>query len=87
MLKEILILVLLLIAVPVGYIISYLCRDELIIGRKWFKIILFTCFIGFFAFLFYNQESISISLAFIFIVTLISLKRSYNKKLTSKKLD
>jgi hypothetical protein len=37
MLSEILILVL---AIPVGYLLSWMARDELTQGRKWFKVII-----------------------------------------------
>jgi len=36
MIKEALLIVILASSILAGYIIAYLCRDELVSGRKWF---------------------------------------------------
>jgi len=79
MLLEILIL---LLAIPTGYIIAYLTPDELIQGRKWFKIIIvasiataiFTYITG------YNY--ITLTTIFMAIVSFISYVKSFDKKFT-----
>ena len=76
MLLEILILVL---AFPIGYLLAWLARDELVAGRKWFKIIVLASSISAIIFVFFNL-TIALALAFISIVTIISLIKSYDKK-------
>jgi len=76
MLNEILILVL---AIPVGYLLAYLTRDELVEGRKWFKLVMLLSAISAVVFLIFNI-TISLTLGFMFIVSWISLKKSYNAK-------
>jgi len=74
--REILILV---VAIPIGYLISYLARDELAQGRKWFKLIVFLSLILGIVFWFIQAEA-SYSLFFLCIVAFVSLWKSYDKK-------
>ena len=76
MLLEILILIL---AIPTGYLLAWLTKDELIQGRKWFKLIVLLSSVSAIIFVFYNL-TIALALAFISIVTIISLIKSYDKK-------
>lgn len=73
---EILILVL---AIPVGLLISYMTKEELISGRKWFKFILVVCVVLGIWFYFKELNYLVLTFAFIFIITLISLIKSYSK--------
>ena len=75
---EILILIL---GVPTGYLISYLARDELKQGRKWFKLIIFLSLALGLVFWFFNIE-MSYSLFFLCTIAVISLWKSYDKKWT-----
>jgi uncharacterized membrane protein YoaK (UPF0700 family) len=83
MLKILLTSLILILAFPVGYLLAWLCRDELVSGRRWFKLLAFLSLIFAAIFLFFNL-TISLSLFFIFIVILISLKKGYDKKWVKK---
>jgi predicted membrane protein len=69
----------LILAFPSGYLLAYLCKDELIDGRKWFKLLALISTILVVIFLFFNL-TIALTLIFISIVSLISLIKSYNRK-------
>ncbi len=79
MIQIILIIVILLLAFPLGYLLAYLARDELVEGRKWFKLLAFVSGIFAIIFLFFSLAT-SLTLVFISIVSLISLIKSYDKK-------
>ncbi len=78
MIKIILGAITLLLSIPLGLFLAYLTRDELVGGRKYFKLIIFISGLTGIIFLFFNLE-VSLSLFFIFITTLICLKKSYDK--------
>lgn len=82
MIWEIIILVL---AIPVGYLIALLCRDELVAGRVWFEIIILLSFVLGIAYYIKGESYIAWTLAFISIIALISLMKSYDKKWTRKR--
>ena len=82
MLFEIIILIL---AIPSGFLISWLCREELIAGRKWFLALMAVSLIFGVYFAYLGNYPVSIGLDFIFIVTLISFIKSKDKKFTGKK--
>ncbi len=79
-------IIILLLAIPSGYLIAYLARDELIIGRKYFRILIITGIIGLIGFWIYGRRAESLSCGFIFIVSLVSLLKSDDKKWTKKKI-
>lgn len=79
MAQILLIILVLLLAFPSGYLLAYLCRDELVAGRKWFKLLALSSTILAIIFVFFNF-TISLNLIFISIVSLISLGKSYDKK-------
>lgn len=83
MLKEILAILVLLLAFPSGYLLAYLCRDELLEGRKWFKLLAFLSFILAIVFLFFDLTA-TLTCIFISIVSIISLIKSYDKKFAKK---
>ncbi len=73
----------LLAGFPVGYLLSYLTKDELVKGRKWFFILAAVCLIStviisFTKFLFKFQ--IILTLFFIIIISLVAIWKSYDKK-------
>lgn len=80
MLQILLIILVLVLAVPIGYLLAYLCRDELKDGRKYFKLLVFLSAILGIVFLFLDLI-VGLSLIFISVVSLISLIKSYNKNL------
>lgn len=83
MLREVLIVLVILSSLPVGWLLAYLCRDELVAGRKWFKVISVICAILIVLLLIIRISSwleISLGLAYLGIISLVALKLSYNKK-------
>ncbi len=81
MLIEIIILIL---GIPAGYLIAWLARDELVAGRMWFKILIIISILIGIIFYFFDRIYISLSTAFIVIVSAISLMKSYDKKWIKK---
>ena len=73
-------------AFPAGYLLSYLCRDELKMGRKWFRGITAICIIlALILAVFYRNAPIILTLDYIAIVALISVRKSYDSKFVSGK--
>jgi hypothetical protein len=69
----------LVLAFPTGYLLAYLTRDELVQGRNWFKIIVLISAVSSIVFIFFNL-TISLTLVFASIATIICLIKSYDKK-------
>jgi len=69
----------LILALPLGYLLAWLCKDEIVQGRKWFKIISLLSFVFGVILIFYNLTA-SFTLLFISISTLVSLVKSFDKK-------
>ena len=69
-----------ILGIPTGYLISWLARDELKDGRKWFRILIILAVIigGWFALT--GNYVIALTSGFIFIVSIISYMKSYDKK-------
>lgn len=73
----------LLAGFPAGYLLAYLCRDELVAGRRWFIMLsiislisaVIISFTGF-----YLKFSAILALFFIIIISLIAVWKSYNRK-------
>ncbi len=73
-------LIILALAIPSGYLIAWLARDELLAGRKWFLgIIILSVFVGTWSY-FIGQGYIGWTAGFMIIVSFISLIKSYDKK-------
>jgi len=71
----------LLTALPMGYLLAALCRDELADGRKWFKLIIYCSVILVMGFLlFYRKLPIILSLIYLIILAGISIYLSKDKK-------
>lgn len=71
-------IIVLLLSVPVGYLIAYLANDELVKGRKWFRILMILSVIvgGWFAL--QRNYTIVLTAGFVLIVTFISYWKSYD---------
>jgi hypothetical protein len=69
-------IVALLLAIPVGYLIAYLARDELVVGRKYFKILIWTSVLGIVIFWAMGMAEIVWTFGFIGIVSFVSLRKS-----------
>lgn len=85
MIKILLNILILLTAIPVGYFLAWLCKDELVDGRKWFKIILVCLFVCLVLFLiFYRNLNAILAVVYMIIVTFISLLKGQDKKFVGK---
>ena len=78
MLTILLAILILILSFPSGYLLAYLCKDELVQGRKWFKLLALISSILAIVFLFFNL-TVTLTCIFIIIVSLISLAKSYQK--------
>ncbi len=68
-------IIILLLAFPIGYLISWMAREELVQGKKWFKILIaISFFVGIFS-LIYNLREIFYTSIFMIIVAGISLRK------------
>ena len=87
MIKEFVVAAVLILGIPVGYWIAWLCRDELIEGRKWFRsIIAISVLLAIFFFSIRNYIIVS-TMIFILIVSFVSLMKSFDKSWTGKKIN
>ncbi len=72
--------IILLLALPVGFLIAYLANDELVDGRKWFKaLIVVGLVVGAWSFLTGNYVVAETS-GFVAIVSFVSYWKSFDKK-------
>ena len=69
-------IIILILAVPVGYLIAWMARDELENGKKWFRILIIISVIGAIGFWLYGRRAEALTSGFIVIVSLISLLKS-----------
>lgn len=75
--KKVLInLFLLLLAIPVGFLISWMAKEELKQGRRWFRILVIAGILGGIGFWIYGFIIESLTMFFICIVALVSLVKS-----------
>ena len=79
---KIILAVILILAVPIGYLLAWITGDELKSGRKWFKVILIMSIIMFGWFALTGDMIIALTMIFIFIATFISYLKSFDKKWT-----
>lgn len=77
-------IIILALAIPAGYLIAWLARDELVDGRKWFKILILISAFLFGFFLLGEQRYVAWTGLFILVVSFISLIKSFDKKWTGK---
>lgn len=86
LIKMLIEIIILLLAIPSGYLIAWLARDELKDGRKWFRILIIASMISGIWFYLIKLFYISLTLGFIFIVSLISLIKSKDEKWIKSKI-
>ena len=73
-------IILLIVAIPVGYLLAWLGKDELVDGRKWFRIIVLVfAIVGVWSYLMKEMVWAWTS-AFIVIVGIVNYRLSGNKK-------
>lgn len=73
-------LIILALAVPAGFLIAYLAKDELKKGRKWFKALAILSLIGLGISAMLELEYIALTFAFIIIVAGISHIKSAKRR-------
>ncbi len=83
MLLEIIILIL---GIPSGYLIAYMARDELVIARRYFRILITLGVIFTIGFFIYGLETESLGSVFVVIIALVSLVKSNDKKWIKRKI-
>lgn len=76
--------VLFLLSIPAGFLIAYFARDELIQGRKYFKIIIILSIISAVYFFLTKTQEIAFSSLFVTIISYIGYHKSFDKKWTKK---
>lgn len=77
-------LLLLIIAIPVGYLIAYLCKDELVMYRRYFRILIIVGIIGGIGFWLYGFIVESWTMWFVTIISLVSFVLSGKKKFVKR---
>ena len=80
--KMILEILLIIAAVPLGLLIAWLVKDELVAGKIYFIAIMSLSALLAFAAYYYNKIPESLSLVFVFIVALVALVKSGDKSWT-----
>jgi ABC-type Fe3+ transport system permease subunit len=80
LIKLILCVVIIILAIPVGYLLAYFCKDELVKGRKWFRHLITGSIIISAASFFYGFSEIAVTFLFILIVSWISYVKGSDKK-------
>jgi len=71
------IVLILLTAIPAGFLLAWLTKEELKDGRKWFKLIIALSLAGSVVFLVLKNEAVTLTLVYITIATGISLGRTH----------
>ena len=76
---------LLILAVPLGFLLAWAARDELVSGRKWFMVLLVISIVAGIGFYVFGLGHIGWTFGFIAVVSFISLKKSRDKSWTKFK--
>ncbi len=79
-------IILLLLAIPTGFLIAWLARDELVSGRKWFRVLIVVSVLVIIWSWLTSLIYIVWTMGFILIVALISLIKSKDRKWTRSKI-
>jgi len=76
-----------LLAIPIGFLIAWNARDELKQGKEWFRVLMIASVIVGIWFYLTGDQYITWTSLFIFVTSLISLIKSEDKKWTSNPID
>lgn len=68
-------IILLILGIPIGNVLAKATKEELKLGKKWFKFLIFICLIGAVISLIFNKDYLLFTFLFISVVTSRSLKR------------
>jgi hypothetical protein len=69
-------IVVLALAVPVGFLLANLCKDELLNGKRWFRLIIICLFPWILVSFLFFPLAISLTLAFTLIAFIVLLVKS-----------
>jgi ABC-type Fe3+ transport system permease subunit len=72
----ILTIIILLLAIPVGYLIAWLAKDELVVGKRWFRILIVVSILGIIGFWIYGFPTIAWTFGFLGVVSLVSFVKA-----------
>jgi hypothetical protein len=79
-------IILLVLAIPTGFLIAWMARDELVDGKNWFKMLVVASIVLAGLFWIFGFAHISLTCVFIAIVSFVSIVKSSDKKWTKKRL-
>lgn len=79
-------IILLIAAIPVGFLIAYLANDELVQGRKWFRAIILLSLLAIAASATATNIPILLTSIFALIVATISYWKSFDKLWTKRRI-
>ncbi len=74
----ILVFALVVLSVPVGFLIAWLARDELVQGRKWFRILVILSIISGISLFLFDAVAAALTCTFIALVSLVSYWKSFD---------
>jgi hypothetical protein len=83
-------IIILVLAFPIGYLLAYLARDELIAGRKWFLLLEGVSLIILLVIASVNfsmKIPAMLTLLFLMIISMMAYWKSKDKKWTNKKTN
>ncbi|MBS3089654.1 hypothetical protein J4461_02100 [Candidatus Pacearchaeota archaeon] len=83
MMVEILILIL---AIPTGILLAWAARDELVAGRKWFRITFIIFILGSLILYIINRYAEAMTLMFVSILSIIAYTKSFSKSWTKRRI-
>ena len=78
-------IIILILAFPIGFLISFYCKDELIEGRKWFSTLTIFGIVFGLGLSIYGFRAESLTSFFIAIISFVSYKSSFDKKFVKSK--
>lgn len=79
-------IIVLVLAFPVGYLLAWLARDELVAGRRWFLLLAMISVLAVIPAVIFSAIKLPIilSLMFLIIICLICIWKGYDKKWVKK---
>ncbi len=79
-------IIVMLTALAAGWLLAWLCKDELVPDRKWLLTV-FYCLVAAFAIFFflYSSQIILLGLAYMIVVVAVMMYLGYNKKFVAGK--
>ncbi len=73
-------------AVPLGFFVSWLARDELVSGRKWFKVLIIISLIIGFGFYILGSYTEMFAFFFIAVFSIVAFYKSHDKRWVRSKV-